>query len=142
MEPNTPENEKNIVFFSAEQFKYFLEIKKNFVDLLENNPIQLIHNYYCSWLKNMEQNDLENFIAHNVLSKIEENFELDLEEEFEIPNDILNKLKDAINNVVRNKIQEDQRIKNYILYLIKLKTKILMILFILIFSLIKSKRLF
>lgn len=107
MESNVEENENNInlSFFSGKSFLYYLDIQKNFVELFEKNPLQLIKNYYKNWFNDFDDNNFQDFIYNKILSPIEENFDLDLEEEIEIPDDYNNKLNDAFNCIINNKIK-------------------------------------
>ena len=118
LEPDEPENQMNIAFFSGISFEYYLNIKKNFIELLEKDPTKLINNYYIKWLKNM-QDDPKDYIINKILSEIEEKFDLNLEEEeVEVPDEFSNKLKEAFNITFKYKnFDEDELIeKIYSLY--------------------------
>jgi len=111
IEPNLQENEKNInlSFFSGKSFIYYLDIQKNFIELFEKNPIELVKNYYKNWYKDYGDNNFKDFISDKILSPIEENFDLDLDEEIKIPDDISDKLEEAFKIVVNNKIKNFEK---------------------------------
>lgn len=126
LEPNEPDNEMNISFFSGKSFEYYLHIKKNFIELLEKNPNKLINDYYTKCIQNME-NDPKDFIINKMLSEIEEKFDLNLDEEgVEIPDEFLNKLNEAFNSTFKNKyknLDEDEIIEKIYSIYYQLKNK-------------------
>ena len=109
-EPNIVNNEINVSFFSGISFNYFLNVQKNFIYLLENNPIQLFRNLYKKWCDTLEIIGFKDFIIYRIVSDIEQKFDLEQkeeeeeaeEDEIEIPEDFKNQLKNALKVVIKN----------------------------------------
>ena len=114
MEQGAKDNEMNISFFSGKSFEYYLNIQKNFINLLENNPTQLFNNLYKKWFEDQGSYNFKDFIINGYLSEFEEKFEFysenedEEEQEIEVPEDFSKKLKDALNKTIKGKIKIDE----------------------------------
>ena len=121
MERNVKDKELNISFFSGKSFEYYLKVQKYFIDLFENNPIQLFKNLYNEWFKAFDAMEFKDFIINRFVSEIERRFgfenieeeedqEEEEEQEIEVPEDINKKLNNALNKVIKKmKMKEEDK---------------------------------
>ena len=119
-EENLDINDLIICYFSGKYYMKYLEIKEKYVNLLEDNPLELMKELKNNYIAQTPENSFEKFIQDNI-SKIKLDFEL--KEDFRarkneiIPLEFETKLKDVFLNLNIKLKKTKEVIKN--LYILK-----------------------
>ena len=128
IEHNVSSDNINISFYSGKSLNYFLEYYKIFVEYIEKKPLLCLNYLHNEWLSDKwYKKDFKNYIINRIADKIEEKFDFELEKNEVVPEDFYNKMKNAFNELFREKYRginekdEDEIIK--ILYYIYLEFK-------------------
>jgi len=96
----------NISFFSAKKFFQYLKDYKRYVIYLENNPYLTLKALFDEGLKNKGFFDFnfnfKKYIVDTIVDKIDEDYHEEIGKK-EVPEDFHNKLKNAFNQLYKNK---------------------------------------
>ena len=104
VETKIPSNWNNISFFSGKYFNEFLLYYKDYVELIDKNPLLLLYKLYKEWSQKwLYPKNLKSYIISNI-EKINKNLKLDDdneddddddEKEIQIPKEFNDKIKNA-----------------------------------------------
>ena len=112
VEPNIPSQWDNIEFFSGKCFNEFLIYYKRYVEYIDTKPILLLKLLYKEWskkifyLKNFKSyiiSNIENINKRLKLDDEDEDDDDDDEENIKVPTEFYNKIKNAFNELYKNK---------------------------------------
>ena len=113
VEPNIPSQWDNIEFFSGKCFNEFLIYYRRYVEFIDYNPILLLNLLYKEWskkifyLKNFKSYIISNIENINKRLKLDDedgdDDDEDDEENIKVPKEFYNKIKNAFNELYKNK---------------------------------------
>ena len=135
VETNIPSQWDNIEFFSGKCFNEFLIYYMRYVEFIDTNPILLLNLLYKEWskkifyLKNFKSfiiSTIENINKRLKLDDEDEDDDDDDEEKIKVPKEFYNKIKNAFNELYKNKDRgiNSKEEETVIIYLYKLYTQL------------------
>ena len=135
VEKDIPPQWDNIEFFSGKCFNEFLIYYMRYVEFIDTNPILLLNLLYKEWskkifyLKNFKSfiiSNIENINKRLKLDDEDEDDDDDDEEKIKVPKEFHNKIKNAFNELYKNKDRgiNSKEEETVIIYLYKLYTQL------------------